>query len=576
MVEPCVQLAQRLAANDKKNRDRALRKLRRYLSVRSAEPEGGFTLDEFCKIWKGLFYCMWMQDKPLLQEELALTMSHLVHALQTRPSQNLFIRCFWQTLNREWTGIDRLRLDKFYTLSRFILHQSVELLKKGDWEESLVEEFLSVLADEVLKAEAPRGVQHHLIDIYLEEVAKVGSSELHADTNLKLIEPFCKVAAKTKDELFQQSVVNGIFHTILDQSPFAIEDLMKEIGHSAADNGNSSHSGKRRAKSSSDVGPVLQFDYQAVADRLFSLANRKKVSARNRKSLYWLVKRFKNLAEGIFPCDGIAQVSSDEDDDLSRSTFRRRKKKGSQGALTEPEKKGKRQREALTPDNPPEQSVAKKRRKKKGPSIGEVDHTKVNGMTNEHPSTKEETEKPVPKSPPNPDVSESSVSTTVTRLKRRRRGCLLRLGLSVLPLQGALMMRRRRVIRERRKMISSKAAPVSTNVVTSSPATECATSTSQDFISFQKPKVPKPLYVKGAKSRSHLSSLRNCKSKKVTFSLNKNMTAEFKRTDRSLLVSPTGSSRVPFNPKQQPQHSVLKTPTPPRSPKLRAKAADFF
>lgn len=25
-----------------------------------------------------------------------------------------FLRAFWQTMNREWVGIDRLRLDKFY------------------------------------------------------------------------------------------------------------------------------------------------------------------------------------------------------------------------------------------------------------------------------------------------------------------------------------------------------------------------------------------------------------------------------------------------------------------------------
>ncbi|XP_069801149.1 ribosomal RNA processing protein 1 homolog A-like [Dendropsophus ebraccatus] len=116
MAEPSVVMAQKLAANDKTSRDRALRKLRRYMSARSGELEGGFTADELCKIWKGLFYCMWMQDKPQLQEELALTMSQLVHSLQNRQSQSLFVRTFWQTLNREWNGIDRLRLDKFYTV----------------------------------------------------------------------------------------------------------------------------------------------------------------------------------------------------------------------------------------------------------------------------------------------------------------------------------------------------------------------------------------------------------------------------------------------------------------------------
>ncbi|KAG8431750.1 hypothetical protein GDO86_020164 [Hymenochirus boettgeri] len=134
-LEPAVQLAQKLAANDKKTRDRALRKLRRYLSARSAAETGGFTEEEFSKLWKGLFYCMWMQDKPLLQEDLAQSMSQLLHKLQTKQSQNLFLRTFWQTVNREWNGIDRLRLDKFYKLIRLVFRESVELLKKADWEE---------------------------------------------------------------------------------------------------------------------------------------------------------------------------------------------------------------------------------------------------------------------------------------------------------------------------------------------------------------------------------------------------------------------------------------------------------
>lgn len=27
---------------------------------------------------------------------------------------HLFIQTFWQTMNREWNGIDNLRLDKYY------------------------------------------------------------------------------------------------------------------------------------------------------------------------------------------------------------------------------------------------------------------------------------------------------------------------------------------------------------------------------------------------------------------------------------------------------------------------------
>ena len=65
--------------------------------------------------------------------------------------------------------------------------------------------------------------------------------------------------------------------------------------------------------------------------------------------------------------------------------------------------------------------------------------------------------------------------------------------------------------------------------------------------------------------------------------------AEFKKTDKSILVSPTGPSRVAFNPEQRPLHGVLKTPmSSPTSnplgtkklltatPKRRPTAMDFF
>uniref|UniRef100_A0A4W3JXQ3 Ribosomal RNA processing 1 n=1 Tax=Callorhinchus milii TaxID=7868 RepID=A0A4W3JXQ3_CALMI len=59
-----LQFAQRLASNEKRCRDRALSKLRRYLSARSQPSSVGFTREELLKIWKGIFYCMWMQDNP--------------------------------------------------------------------------------------------------------------------------------------------------------------------------------------------------------------------------------------------------------------------------------------------------------------------------------------------------------------------------------------------------------------------------------------------------------------------------------------------------------------------------------
>lgn len=45
---------------------------------------GAFTADELLKLWKGLFYCLWMQDKPLIQVRRPHTHTHVVLKLCPR------------------------------------------------------------------------------------------------------------------------------------------------------------------------------------------------------------------------------------------------------------------------------------------------------------------------------------------------------------------------------------------------------------------------------------------------------------------------------------------------------------
>ncbi|XP_068930939.1 ribosomal RNA processing protein 1 homolog A [Petaurus breviceps papuanus] len=334
-----IQLAQRLAGNEKTTRDRAVRKLRRYIRAKTGSASGGFSHEELLKIWKGLFYCMWMQDKPLLQEELGNTISQLIHVFQNTETQHLFVQTFWQTMNREWNGIDRLRLDKFYMLMRLLLNQSFEVLKRNEWDESQIELLLNILMKEILHpdSQGPCGIKSHFIDIYLEELTKVGAKELTADQNLKFIVPFCKIAARTKDSTLLYNIVGGIFEAILEQAPFAIEDLIRELnanekdselfeaesddmtsirlprkqkkGKKGKDSSLSEDKPKveKRSNGKGHIGLVLQFNYEEIAARLFEMASRQNTPSLNRKRLYKLVRKFQSLAEGIFPQDGLPQ-----------------------------------------------------------------------------------------------------------------------------------------------------------------------------------------------------------------------------------------------------------------------------
>ncbi|NXR78041.1 RRP1B protein, partial [Pycnonotus jocosus] len=747
---PEVQFAQRLAANEKRIRDRALKKLRGYIGVRTQRPTGGFSQEELLKIWKGLFYCMWMQDKPLLQEELAASISQLIHVFQNTEARHLFIQTFWQTMNREWNGIDNLRLDKYYMLMRLILRQSFEVLKRSEWDEGLIEPLLQLLMKEIMDPDSnsPTGIKFHFIDIYLDELAKVGAKELTADQNLKFIEPFCKIAAKSKDRRVLHAVATGVFEMIVDQSPFAIEDLMKELGTNS-DEENAAEEGKqeneemlktkadrclsRKSAQNSEetedinenadygIGTVLQFDYKAVADKIFEYASKKNIPSLNRKRLYKLVKKFQDLAEGIFPQDIPEDVSTDEDDDESGRRKRKKKvvKPWQQNELEKvkedkeelssvkvpsaPQRKRKKRKKRDSPSadsgkadgnceegkaetsgsNAPSQEKMpenNKERKRKKLLVNEASETTnvttdtrenhsicvQNSLTDAEQSKKSQLKKMNPKvqnvpakpacqNGPATASAAEDVSPSVTLLppkavkKKQKAGAVLVNGdppvqqtdlkpskeglLGTLPRkaeaesapsskvtlktkttlvglegmkvssQNAATLKKKRKAKE--VLISVEPNGVLETVckksrkvegsATLSPLKKKKVKPGSDFVKFEKSTVPKAVFFRKARSAisstrtsMQLNKLQTPSSKKVTFGLNKNMTAEFKKTDKSILVSPEGPSRVAFNPEQKPRHGVLKSPTvtPAKEPQMkrpftmsakkRTTAVDFF
>ncbi|KAF9214196.1 hypothetical protein BGZ59_004155 [Podila verticillata] len=160
----------RLAANDKKVRDKAVKALGKWISNKTE-----FTHLELMKLWKGLFYCVWMSDKPVVQQQLSETLSSLILRVP-RSSVMDFISTFWLTMCGEWHGIDRLRLDKFYFLLRRFLSYSFRMLKENEWDLETIEEFSKVMIDGPLNASdktVPDGIRFHLIEIYLEELEKI-------------------------------------------------------------------------------------------------------------------------------------------------------------------------------------------------------------------------------------------------------------------------------------------------------------------------------------------------------------------------------------------------------------------
>lgn len=455
--EPEVQFAQRLACNETSTRNKALKKLRKYISARSHKPAGGFTDVELLKLWKGLFYCLWMQDKPLLQEDLSHKISTLIHSFQHFDTKLLYFVSFLQTVKREWTGIDGLRMDKFYQLVRFMFRETFELLKRNSWDSGEIGKFLNALATEVLQggSGAPSGVQLHVLDLYLTELAVVGSEELTADQNLMFIEPFCKTAAKTKDRILFSAICSNVFSAIVDQAPFAIQDLMKEleeaglkqtpeeeeeeeekppagknkkhqISKSKEDEDEMLDQEDEDGEMQDDIGPVLQFDYSAVAEKLFEFSSRRSTPGANRHQLYRIVKVLKNLSKGIFPHEDYPEeVSTDEDDDMfaTRKKLKRMKRRGLIDADLDDSPAAKKMKKKKTVDKSNEPADAevrqdKKKKRKKKKKKAEVKNEALNGCAGSQNLQQESSEalkESVPEEPlPSGPTDQSQEEAVVT------------------------------------------------------------------------------------------------------------------------------------------------------------------
>ena len=66
-LEPERILVHKLVDSSKAQRTKAVERLKLWINARTLNPTSFFTQEDLTKIWKGLYYNMWMADKPVLQ-----------------------------------------------------------------------------------------------------------------------------------------------------------------------------------------------------------------------------------------------------------------------------------------------------------------------------------------------------------------------------------------------------------------------------------------------------------------------------------------------------------------------------
>merc|ERR1739838_181874 len=353
--------AQRLSDNDKKIRDRAVKKLRKYLAVKSSNGPG-FTEDDMIKIWKGLFYCMYMADKPLVQEDLSENISGLISELGNNADRRCFFKAAMATFVREWHGLDVFRYDKFMMLVRKVLRYTFTHLLEQEWALEEVTAIATILENIVICPDdnlnrQPMGLKLHVCDIFLEELAKIGGEKLENDVIIALLQPFFKVLAISTLETLIKKVSDDVIRYLMRQSDLGIEaeegeemeseeeeddkegaeemeteegeqdDSNELLTEENAESENLEEDGTllENGLTIASTGPLdpraggvdvclpqLKLNWGALADALQALGSIGGVKQKNRENLYKLVGELQDLSAGMYPLD-VPEDNEDSD-----------------------------------------------------------------------------------------------------------------------------------------------------------------------------------------------------------------------------------------------------------------------
>jgi ribosomal RNA-processing protein 1 len=296
------QLGKRLAATvatDKTVRDKALKILEKRLARKQKLSE----LD-LLKVWKALFYCLYMTDKPIVQHELAQRMAKMQHRL-FEDNGFLFMKAFWTTVCREWSGIDRYRRDKFYTLVRYFLREEFEFLKKREWKSEALKIHAEIMINGPLSPSPylAKGLLYHIAAIYWQELNKVQSDwllVLPVESSVILWEPFLNFLAHSPERIAIKKVFSDFFTEQLNRWKVFIENT-KETKNNVKESNKTSASSESKESETSQLSTfdktqsALLHLFEATSNRLFEFASIPSIAEGNRTILYKTRNKFKNL-----------------------------------------------------------------------------------------------------------------------------------------------------------------------------------------------------------------------------------------------------------------------------------------
>ena len=97
------------------------------------------------KLWRSIFFAMWLADLPKVHDELARSVAKTVHRFGEDDAVRRWTLCFCSTLAAEWARLDKYRLDKYYLLARHFVRESLAWCRAKDWAPASVDAFAAAI-----------------------------------------------------------------------------------------------------------------------------------------------------------------------------------------------------------------------------------------------------------------------------------------------------------------------------------------------------------------------------------------------------------------------------------------------
>ncbi len=302
-----------LANPDKAIRTKTCRTLQSYVS------KNDFESLEILRLWKALYYCLWLTDKQEVQLELATFLSGLLNHCKDDEAMLDFFVAFWNTVMREWGTLDQYRVNKFYSLMRLMLHEAFTILEDRAWPDELAIAMVDIIDQQVIQGR-PNGPRYHLGDIMLEELHKVTQGECAHEVVELILSPFYHILATDSDPVLRSRVGSAVFEKYL-------LNHARELGEAKGKTGGATKGSKKSKKKSkkeeeddeeNTENTSLIFPWvstQLLQKTFFDLASsiEHKLGQDNRKQLYDLHAAFQAIT-------GVPFVEGDGDlDDLEKA-----------------------------------------------------------------------------------------------------------------------------------------------------------------------------------------------------------------------------------------------------------------